>query len=245
VVRHAPIYDWPSRVQAVNSTATSSQRLRAPLAAWAGTVGPVLFFGVVAVEGLLRPGFRPLQHTISDLSRGPRGWIQDANFLVFGILLVIFARGITASINDSRASRIGGRLLLAIGLGALGCGLFRAEPWPPSAMSPAGLLHLVSAMVLVFPVLPVAAGVMARAFVADARWRSLARMTSVTAVATALLLVGGLAVMSPPGQPARIGNHYAGLIQRLDVAVFLAWQFTVSRRMARLQASSKTERLVA
>jgi hypothetical membrane protein len=215
------------------------------LAALAGTVGPVLFFAVVVIEGLIRPGFRPLQHTISDQSRGPRGWIQDANFLVFGILFIIFARGVTASLHDSRAARIGGHLLVAIGVGVLGCGLFRAQPWPPASMTPAGLLHLVSAMVLVFPVLPVATGVMAHAFLADARWRSLGRITRLTAVVTATLLVGGLAVMSPPGQPARIGNQYAGLIQRLDVAVFLAWQVTVSRRLRRLHASARAERRAA
>lgn len=210
---------------------------RLPLAALAGTVGPVLFLVVVLVEGLLRPGFRPLQHTISDLSRGPRGWIQDANFLVFGILFVIFARGLAASVNDSRAARLAQPLLLAIGIGVLGCGLFRAEPWPPSSMGPTGLLHLLSAMVLVFPLLPLASGLMARAFVTDARWRSLARVTRVTAGITAALFVGGLAVMAPPGQDPRIGNRYAGLIQRLDVTVFLAWQFTVSRRMARIHVS--------
>jgi hypothetical protein len=112
-------------------------------------------------------------------------------------------------------------------------------------MTPAGLLHLVSAMVLVFPVLPVATGVMAHAFLADARWCSLGRITRLTAVVTATLLVGGLAVMSPPGQPARIGNQYAGLIQRLDVAVFLAWQVTVSRRLRRLHASARAERRAA
>jgi hypothetical protein len=51
--------------------------------------------------------------------------------------------------------------------------------------------------------------------------------------------------MSPPGQPARIGNQYAGLIQRLDVAVFLAWQVTVSRRLRRLHASARAERRAA
>ena len=203
------------------------------LAAIAGTVGPALFFLVLLVEGAVRPGYRPLRDTISELSLGPRGWIQTANFLVFGLLFIVFARGVRASVTDSRATRLGARLLLVIGVGVLGCGLFRAEHWPPSSMSLAGVLHLLCAIVLVFALLPVATGVMARAFSADARWRSLGRMTRLTSLLTLALLVGGLALTSPPGQPPRIGNVYAGLIQRIDVAVFLAWQMAVARRIAR------------
>ena len=201
------------------------------LAAIAGTVGPVQFFLVLLVEGALRPGYRPLRDTISELSLGPRGWIQTANFLVFGLLFIVFARGVKASVNDTRATRLGATLLLVIGVGVLGCGLFRAEHWPPSSMSLAGVLHLLCAIVLVFALLPVATGVMARAFSADARWRSLGRMTRLTSLLTLALLVGGLALTSPPGQPPRIGNVYAGLVQRIDVAVFLAWQIAVARRI--------------
>ena len=202
------------------------------VASLAGTVGPVLFFAVLLTEGAIRPGYRPLRDTISELSVGPRGWIQTANFLVFGILFMIFARGLKASLDDSGAARLGGTLLSMIGLGVLGCGLFQAEPWPPSSMSQSGLLHLGSAMV-VFALLPAATGVLVRAFLADVRWRSLRLATSLTSLVTLALLVAGIAFMSPPGQPPRIGNDYAGLIQRIDVAVFLAWQFAVARQIAR------------
>jgi hypothetical membrane protein len=207
--------------------------LMRPLAALAGTVGPVLFFVVLLAEGAVRPGYEPLRNTISELSLGPRGWIQTANFLIFGILFAIFTRGLKASLDDSRPARLGTALLSVIGIGVMGSGLFRAEPWPPSSMGPTGLLHLVCAMVLIFALMPVAAGVMTRAFVADVRWRSLGPVTGLTAFVTLALLVGGLASMSPPGQAPRIGNEYAGLIQRVDVAVFLAWQIVVAWRITR------------
>ena len=215
------------------------------LSALAGTVGPVLFFAVLIVEGAVRPGFRPLHNTISELTFGPRGWIQTANFVVFGILFLIFARGVKTTINDSRSARLGGALLFAIGLGVLGCGLSRAESWPPSSMGAPGLVHVFSSIVLIFALLPVATGVMARAFAGDVRWRSLALATGMTSFVTLALLVGGLALMSPPGQPARIGNEYAGLIQRVDVAVFLVWQIAVARRMAVAASSSSTQEGVA
>ncbi len=201
------------------------------LASIAGTVGPILFFAILLIEGALRPGYHPLHDTISELSLGPRGWIQIANFLIFGVLFLIFTRGMKQSLNDSWSARCGVLLLSLIGIGVLGCGLFRAEPWPPSSMSATGLLHLVCAMVLIFALLPIATGVLARAFAADARWRSLVFSTGLTSMATLALLVGGLALMSPPGQPRRIGDAYAGLIQRIDVAVFLAWQIAVAIRL--------------
>jgi hypothetical protein len=200
----------------------------------------VVFFGVVLVEGALRPGYRPLHDTISELSLGPRGWIQITNFLVFGVLFLIFARGVKAGLDDSRAATAGVAVLTVIGFGVLGCGVFRAEPWPPSSMHTAGLLHLVCAMLLIFALLPVATGVMWRAFAADVRWRSLGPATALTSVVTLVLLVGGLALMSPPGQPSRIGNAYAGLIQRVDVAVFLAWQIAAARRIGRSHAADAT-----
>jgi hypothetical protein len=105
-------------------------------------------------------------------------------------------------------------------------------------MSLAGVLHLVSAMGLVFALMPVATAVLMRAFAADVRWRSLGAATGLTSAATGTLLVGGIALMSPPGQPPRIGDEYAGLIQRIDVVVFLAWQLAVARRLARVRPTT-------
>jgi hypothetical membrane protein len=208
------------------------------LASYAGTAGPVLFFAVVLAEGFLRPDYHPLRQTISELSLGPRGWIQTANFIVFGVLFLVFAAGMRAAVTRGPAARWGGRLLLLIGLGVLGCGLFPAEGWPPSSMSTAGLLHLVCAMVLIFALLPVATGLMCRGFATDPRWRSLAALTGAASFVTLVLLVAGLSLMSPPGEPAGIGNDYAGLIQRVDVGVFLAWQIAAARRLATAEIRS-------
>src|ERR1051325_5284255 len=105
------------------------------LAALAGIAGPLVFFTVVILEGAHRRGYDPLRDTISELSLGPRGWIQTANFLVFGVLFLVFAYGVKTGLGGFGAARIGGLLLFVIGLGVLGCGLFRPEHWPPSSMS--------------------------------------------------------------------------------------------------------------
>ena len=134
---------------------------------------------MLLVEGAARPGYRPLRDTISELSLGPRGWIQTANFLVFGLLFIVFSRGVKASVNDSRATRLRNAVV----------GRRRRRAWlrpvPSRALaafvdSLSGVLHLLCAIVLAFALLPVATGVMARAFSADAHWRSLGRMTRLT-----------------------------------------------------------------
>jgi hypothetical membrane protein len=204
----------------------------APVAGIAGIVGPALFFVVLVIEGATRPGYSTFRDTISELSLGPRGWIQISNFLIFGVLFIVFSRGVRTAVADSRAARIGSALLTTIGAGVTGCGLFRAEPWPPLSMSPAGLLHLVCAMALVFGLLPVATAALARAFAADARWRTLAPVTVLTSIVTLLLFIGGLAVIGSPARPSRIAREYIGLIQRIDVAIFLAWQVGVGIRLA-------------
>ena len=56
------------------------------LSAWAGMLGPALFVAVFSIEGALRPGYNALSTYVSALSLGPRGWIQIANFYLFGLL---------------------------------------------------------------------------------------------------------------------------------------------------------------
>ena len=94
----------------VNEKATLNQR---EVAAWAGIVGPVLFVLTFALEGWLRPGYEPLSMYVSALSLGPRGWIQIVNFVVFGVLLLVFTYGVTAEFQNRKAL-LGGSVLLNV-----------------------------------------------------------------------------------------------------------------------------------
>ena len=50
-----------------------------------GTLAPVLFTAVYLVEGAVRPGYDGWRQSISALSLGPGGWVQQANFAVLGL----------------------------------------------------------------------------------------------------------------------------------------------------------------
>ena len=58
-----------------------------------GGVGAVLFTATYLIEGFTRPGYVAWQQAIAALSLGPGGWVQQVNFIVYGVLLVLSAVG--------------------------------------------------------------------------------------------------------------------------------------------------------
>src|SRR5919202_6384377 len=95
-----------------------------PILVSAGIVAPPMFTGGVILAGRLRPGYDPLQHGISELALGPSGWLQTANFLVTGLLLVAFALGIFIALEETLAVRAAVILLFLGGVGLVVLGLF-------------------------------------------------------------------------------------------------------------------------
>ena len=55
--------------------------------------GP-LYVALGALQILIRPGFDPTRHDLSLMSNGDLGWIQIANFIITGLLVIAGAIGI-------------------------------------------------------------------------------------------------------------------------------------------------------
>ena len=69
----------------------------------AGIVGPVLFSaGFLAQQAFRGTAFDPIAKPVSALEAGPYGWIQQVNFVVFGLLLLGFTVGLHRGIDHSR-----------------------------------------------------------------------------------------------------------------------------------------------
>jgi len=49
---------------------------------------------VFLVEGVVHPEYNAWRDYVSDLSLGRQGWVQMANFVVFGLLMLAFAVGL-------------------------------------------------------------------------------------------------------------------------------------------------------
>ena len=208
---------------------------RRRLGALAGIVGPPICVAVSVVEGWLRPGYDSRSMYGSELALGPRGIIQIVNFVVFGILMLLFARGIAAEFPQGKASRWGPRLLAVSGICWIGGGLFVMDPQvlsvPLAQFSWHGWLHVLFGVPLSYT-LPISCFVFLRRFREDRNWSALAPWTLTAGVLSAAFFV----VLKTITYSIRLapGNALAawgGLIQRLAFFIWLGWQFTVAVRL--------------
>lgn len=185
-----------------------------------GVVAGPFYVAVVLAQALIRPGFDLARHDVSLLSNGSLGWIQVANFLLTGAMVVAAAVGLRRALAGGSAGRWGPILLALFGFGMIGAGLFAADPmngFPPgapagrpAAVSLHGMLHLVSAGVG-FLGFAAACLVIARRFAGERR-QGWARFSLVTGLAF-LAGFGGLAS----------GSSSSIVVLAFWAALILAW----------------------
>lgn len=104
----------------------------------AGLIGPLLYVAVFTIDGLTRPGYSAWRNYTSQLALGSRGWLQELNFVLFGVLVVCFAIGLRMAIRGSRGSVAAPILLGLFGLGFVLAAVFPMDPglgYPPGAPS--------------------------------------------------------------------------------------------------------------
>jgi len=94
----------------------------------AGAIAGPLFVVVGLVQVLTRDGFDLTRHPLSLLSLGDRGWVQIANFIVAGVLMLAFAVGARRSLRGG-PGRVWAPVLFALyGVGLVLGGAFTADP---------------------------------------------------------------------------------------------------------------------
>lgn len=176
--------------------------------------GPVYVL-VGLAQVLTRPGFDVRRHALSLLSNGDWGWVQIANFIVCGALVIAGAAGVRRAIHPGRAGTWGPILLTVYGLGLVGAGVFRADPgqgFPPgtpltTAMTTSGLLHFVCGGIG-FYALIAACVVFARRFAALGQ-RAWAIYSAVSGVG---FFVSFAFIASGQARPAIILGFYAAVV---------------------------------
>jgi hypothetical membrane protein len=159
----------------------------------AGIVTGPAFVLIVLLQAFTREGYDLTRHPVSMLALGDLGWIQSANFILSGVLMVAFAVGLRAS----RAGTWGPVLVALFGAGLITAGVFVPDPawnFPPGApdgipsqLSTNAMLHGVGFSVA-FLGISAACVVFTRRFLATGE-RMLAAYTLASA-ATALALSG-------------------------------------------------------
>ena len=196
------------------------------LAGWAGMIGSALFVTVFTVEGWLRPGYDWRSTFISELSIGPRGWVQILNFIVLGTLFLVFTWGVAAEFHEGKASKAGPILLAIIGFSFLVSGPLVTDlaATPRTQMSLHGIFHGIFGA-LVFSLSPVSCFVFWRRFREDPRWKHLQGWTLTAGIITTTAVV----LLSAATKTTVIPNAFTpwnGLIQRLVIVPYLIWIFT-------------------
>lgn len=206
------------------SSASLDQKTRLSLicGALAGSLFSVIWF----ITGLTRANYDPMRHPISSLSIGEFGWTQISNFILTGILTLVFAAGLPNALGSRGGSKWAVRWITAIGIGFLGAALFVADPMngyplgtPLLLMQPTiiGRLHrLFSA--LVFFGLPGAGFSLAGLFARNGEhtWAMYSKASAIAFIIMFVLTSIGFAQVEPL-------VRYAGLLQRITLLIGLTW----------------------
>lgn len=212
-------------------TITSGQR---QVTCWAGILAPAIFVAVFTIEGWLRPGYDPLSTYVSALSLGPRGWVQIANFMLLGVLLLLFTLRVAAEFQSGKASRGGPLLLVIISVLFMISGPLVMDPTGTQLdlASLHGTIHGLAGGIL-FILMPVSCFVFLRHFRLDPDWRSFRWPTLAlgTLVASAVLL---LTISSKVPAAQIVFKDWLGLIQRTIIVPYMLWLFLFALRLRRL-----------
>lgn len=86
-VRHESSVNQPASSMQSKAGSSDATPLPRTLLLWltCGTAGTALFPLIYLLEGVTRPGYDAWAQTISALSLGPEGWIQQLNFALCGV----------------------------------------------------------------------------------------------------------------------------------------------------------------
>src|SRR5713101_2136618 len=143
-----------------------------------GVIAGPLFIFVLLVQDYTRPGFDPRLDLLSLLSLGDWGWVQITNFILAGVLNLLYAVGLWQRLHPGRGGTWGPILIAVYGFGLILVGVFRTDPangFPPGAIAPTGpswhgVIHALGGL-FVFVMLSAALAVFVRLFLAwKERW---------------------------------------------------------------------------
>ncbi len=118
---------------------------------WGMIAGP-FYLALGVGQALLREGFDFARHPLSVLANGPGGWIQTANFVITGVMVIAAAAGLKQALGPG--SRGATWFLGGFGMAMIAAAVFPADPvdgFPPgtpegfpTSISTPGLIHFIA-----------------------------------------------------------------------------------------------------
>jgi hypothetical membrane protein len=215
------------------------RRPMAVVLAAAGILGPILFTaGFVIQELFRRSEYSPIAEPVSALEAGPGGWVQQVNFVAFGLLTIAFAVGLHRGMRPTRAGVVGPAILVWTGVGLVLAAVFALrEDAAGVTYDPTGL-HSVNGAVF-FLSIGIGLVVTSRRMAADPSWRSLAGYTLATGTALLVMFVAFGVLVGPDDAPL---HPWAGLAQRVVLAVWFSCTIVLALRLLRVVRAADPQR---
>jgi hypothetical protein len=168
---------------------------------WGVVAGP-FYLTVALAQALFREGFDLSRHSLSVLANGPGGWVQTANFVLTGLMVLAAAAGFARVLGRARPVVW---FLAGYGFSIIAAAFFRADPvdgFPPgtpdgfpTTISTSGLLHF-AAGALGFLCLALSGFAAARAL----RGRGMFMLAPISLFSGITVVLGFLSgLVAPPG----------------------------------------------
>lgn len=186
-------------------------------------VAPALFLGLLLLLDLLASRVE-----VSDHELGPRAWLMHLAFAAFGLLVIVFARALHASLGRRRSALAATVFLTLFGLGAL-LGTF--TPDPGSRTTWHGAAHLAGFLLVSVMLLP-GLFAFAVAFRRAPGWRSYSWFSLVLGI---VLVVVVFAPQTSHGNDYPMWTGPASMLQLVLIGI---WLELVAVRMWTLSRSA-------
>lgn len=213
-----------------STTATSETTVLTPLSKVyrclliGGAIGSLLFTATYTIEGATRPGYNAMQQAISALSLGPGGWVQQVNFILFGLLTCCTAIVWRAVLMHGVGEKLVPFFHAFSGLTMIICGIFSqdaAPGYPVGAVSTVtahGMIHSISSVFSIVSLLAICILLTIR-FAREPQWRIWAVYTVITALLIGIFMAGfGMSMAHNPQTGLFVGP--AGLFERLAISSY-------------------------
>jgi hypothetical protein len=210
---------------------TPAERITRSLLGYGVIAGPI-YVVVSLAQAVLREGFDLSRHEWSLLANGPWGWIQIANLVLTGLMVVAAAVGYRRRLTDGIGRSWAPRLLAVYGISIVAAGIFTADPMsgfplgtpegPPASPTVHGLLHLAAGSVGFLAVI-------ATTFILARRFRSEGRpVRAVFSALTGIVFLAGFAAIASGS-----GTPVVNLTFTAAVVLMWAWITSTSASLYR------------
>ena len=210
---------------------------------WAGILAPVLFAFVFTIDGLLTHGYSAADEAISYLDLGTNGWIQRANFILFGLLLLAFLLGYVPRMRPilGQAWLTAASIFFVLsGLGWIMAGLFVPNPYLAPQVPWPGVLHQLSVIVAFLP-FAIACFILGVKSVRTHRWRIYGVYSLIFVLPLVVFSLGTIAYLINQNTFGNVNSPGSGTMNRVGLLVGpLAW-YVISALLAMLHANQKVK----